>query len=1318
MADHVRSPTHGSTTSGFNLSGSCLGQALPPYLKLGLRKWNLSNTAACSPTAIDTRWDLERLPNIPANLQASQATPTAQEQQQPHTPPTTPSHKIPREEIILTPQTRSLLLSPLQPHTKKQRVENDITKSPLHKRGKIRPREGTTKPEPTQGPLLSYTPPMVAAAYPKRPFTIATFNVQSMAYNHRPVITKLECLVNFCKQQNIDAIALQEHHIVPTTEDKILTLPCGWTFIYTPATPIPQANGSTGGVGWLLSPRTFNAIREVLPISPRILAISITLTHSSPITLLSVYAPTAQHPEQRRQFWNALDNTIQHRTRYLIAGDLNTVLAHGDDGPWGAPAPVTIPTTHARDELVTFLKMHNFRATSTWFHKPGLFTFTSPTNESGKTRRTVLDYILTPSWVRTHNIATAACPIPSDHNPVVIRLALPRTPPPPQRSPPNARPDFSQLYLGEEEEQQNARNTFITKFTELFPNHPTAATYPEFSQALLATTDSVLPKTTPMCRVKHNDDPHIVDAQRDFYNSSAAEVPQPELRRKYKELINKRNDIIDKDVEQFCSMVDKYLVTSGKAAYKALKTITYRHAQTAKVSADNTAERLKLIKEKCQQQLSNPHFDPNITFQPHQEINPVMFDLGPFTSQELQKALQSTPRGKAPGPDGIFTDLLKIPELQPHLLSLLNDCWTNDVLPTAFKCTKFAMLPKPGAEHTKPEGWRYIALMSAVAKIYDKLLLQRLSSVVEPHLRPQQNGFRPKRNTIQHCMTLRHLIDEATRTKTPAILTFIDFSNAFPSVSWKSIEAALTSFQVPQKLIAAILRMYHDHTAFVQTNEGPTETFSPTAGVLQGDTLAPFLFLLVLNEVLRLALHNETGFTLQKAFREPGQRAYTKEIAISDLDYADDIVLLCHTITDAQRLLQKVADSAKTVGLFLNVKKTQHIRLNTPATPPLLLDKHQVIAAVESYRYLGVWTDVDKDISVRLGQAWAEHAKYSRIWHSPNITPANKVHLWRTMISPILLYGAPTYPETTKRYEKLRGTCTRMLRSVLNLHYDEHATLSDIYGKGLTTDENSFAPPDIPQLTTSIFLRQGKLLFSTFTGPKQPFIDILKTRIQPTDLRRQTPSIMKTLEDHFRMDVDEMIKLFATPKQWKDHMFECALEHEAHIYQVRQHKRSMEHMRQHINKAAPEHLLSLDSDVPLIECPLAQFKKLRTYDRKLTYLQQYLPADHPLSSATYTINSPALGQTTHTILRTVRMTVHRDSGAVFAIYGNDDPSNQCIYTQKPNQLDAIFEAILHILQTHQAVHLRFLINNKQAITILNSIAEKYLSRNQSTTLFA
>ena len=73
-----------------------------------------------------------------------------------------------------------------------------------------------------------------------------------------------------------------------------------------------------------------------------------------------------------------------------------------------------------------------------------------------------------------------------------------------------------------------------------------------------------------------------------------------------------------------------------------------------------------------------------------------------------------------------------------------------------------------------------------------------------------------------------------------------------------------------------------------------SQYFDIIAGVLQGDTLAPYLFIICLNYVLRTSIDKikENSFRLTKE----RNRRYPVQ-TITDADYADGIALLANTPT-------------------------------------------------------------------------------------------------------------------------------------------------------------------------------------------------------------------------------------------------------------------------------------------------------------------------------------------------------------------------------------------------------------------------------------
>ena len=76
----------------------------------------------------------------------------------------------------------------------------------------------------------------------------------------------------------------------------------------------------------------------------------------------------------------------------------------------------------------------------------------------------------------------------------------------------------------------------------------------------------------------------------------------------------------------------------------------------------------------------------------------------------------------------------------------------------------------------------------------------------------------------------------------------------------------------------------------VRSPDGGINFFDKTAGVLQEVTLAPFLFIVCLDYVLRKSMNINLGFIfMEKRRRHPA-------IKITDIDYADDLAIVTDNV--------------------------------------------------------------------------------------------------------------------------------------------------------------------------------------------------------------------------------------------------------------------------------------------------------------------------------------------------------------------------------------------------------------------------------------
>ena len=103
---------------------------------------------------------------------------------------------------------------------------------------------------------------------------------------------------------------------------------------------------------------------------------------------------------------------------------------------------------------------------------------------------------------------------------------------------------------------------------------------------------------------------------------------------------------------------------------------------------------------------------------------------------------------------------------------------------------------------------------------------------------------------------------------------------------------------------------YAKQESCVKTLNGTADWFHNKKGVRQGCVLSSHLFNLYTEKIIREVIHESDGVKIGG-------------IRISNLRYANDMVLVADSEINLQNLIEKMVKKSKENGLFLNVKKTK-----------------------------------------------------------------------------------------------------------------------------------------------------------------------------------------------------------------------------------------------------------------------------------------------------------------------------------------------------------------------------------------------------------
>ena len=121
------------------------------------------------------------------------------------------------------------------------------------------------------------------------------------------------------------------------------------------------------------------------------------------------------------------------------------------------------------------------------------------------------------------------------------------------------------------------------------------------------------------------------------------------------------------------------------------------------------------------------------------------------------------------------------------------------------------------------------------------------------------------RSTTSKILTIRRILEGVRAKSLEVTILFVDFTEAFDSIHSGKI---LLAFDLPKETVATIMILYRNTKVKVRSPDGDTNYFDIVAGVLQEETLAPHLFIICLDYVLRTSIDKNQ----RKRFRVDKQK--------------------------------------------------------------------------------------------------------------------------------------------------------------------------------------------------------------------------------------------------------------------------------------------------------------------------------------------------------------------------------------------------------------------------------------------------------------
>ena len=126
-----------------------------------------------------------------------------------------------------------------------------------------------------------------------------------------------------------------------------------------------------------------------------------------------------------------------------------------------------------------------------------------------------------------------------------------------------------------------------------------------------------------------------------------------------------------------------------------------------------------------------------------------------------------------------------------------------------------------------PSNYRTIMINPLFEKLFNSMVENRISKweKVKENRAKGQAGFRSKHSTVDHGITLRHIVEKVWEDKEEVFCCFVDFKRAFDTVPRDKLWHRMEEIEIPVHYRAVVHKMYEEVKVKIRTSVGISESF-------------------------------------------------------------------------------------------------------------------------------------------------------------------------------------------------------------------------------------------------------------------------------------------------------------------------------------------------------------------------------------------------------------------------------------------------------------------------------------------------------------
>jgi len=219
-----------------------------------------------------------------------------------------------------------------------------------------------------------------------------------------------------------------------------------------------------------------------------------------------------------------------------------------------------------------------------------------------------------------------------------------------------------------------------------------------------------------------------------------------------------------------------------------------------------------------------------------------------LTVEDLKNSLSSMSGGKSPGNDGLTVEFYKF--FWPDIQNIFYDsvCYSRQVgeLSSSQKQAIIKLLEKRDKDKRFIENWRPISLLNVDTKIVSKSLASRFLPVLPSIISSDQTAYVKGRYIGESIRLISDILDICNKLNIPGYMLTVDLQKAFDSIDHVFLVACLEKFGFGKNFVEWISILLKNNESCISNGGHTTKYFKLNRGARQGDPIAAYLFIIVL----------------------------------------------------------------------------------------------------------------------------------------------------------------------------------------------------------------------------------------------------------------------------------------------------------------------------------------------------------------------------------------------------------------------------------------------------------------------------------------